>query len=1520
MASQDVEGSKAELKQQGAIEVAQQASQDPQSHLRAEAVEKALVEETRKAGVPAYQFDPDASPDDKAAAARARLPPGFHHDHKPKGVAVVTDKDDGTPDQYDLPPPRSATDLLQEKADEASAAPNGEAHVEEDMRWARDRTGWAPQFEHQPTQEEKEEGTLLDHQTFLEGRLDDKFFGDWYHNAGVIVFACLSSWVIAVLGGGLAWIFIVMAACSTYYRTSIRRVRRNFRDDVNREMAKQRLETDTESLEWINSFLVKFWPIYAPVLCDTIINSVDQVLSTSTPAMIDNLRLKTFVLGSKPPRLEHVKTYPKTEVDTVIMDWKFSFTPNDTMDLTARQLKNKINPKVVLEVRLGKGLVSKGLDVIVEDMACTGLMRVKVKLQIPFPHIERVDVCFMEPPEIDYVCKPLGGDTLGFDINFIPGLETFIKDQIHNNLRPMMYAPNVFPVEIAKMLAGNAIDQAIGVVAVTLHGARQLKNPDAFAGTPDPYAVVSLNNRVELGRTKTISDTDSPRWNETIYVIITSFAESLTITPYDWNEFRKDKELGAATFPLERLEQQAEHEGLFLEVMAGGRSRGAVHADIRFFPVLEGTQLENGQTQPPPEMNTGIARFVVEQAKDLDASKSMVGQLNPYGVLLLNGKEIHITKKLKRTNNPIFQNASKEFLVTDRKSARLGLVIKDDRDLGRDPVIGTYQIKMNDMLKMMEKGQQWFHLNGAKSGRAKLILDWKPVALAGIAGGSGYVDPIGVMRFHFKSASDLRNLEAFGASDPYARVLLSGYQKARTVTFRNNLNPEWDEVVYVPVHSPQEKITLEVMDEETINDDRTLGSVDLRVSDYVRENEEGGYEIDDERQLISSPLRSGRSQKGILNYTVAFYPSIPVVNPEDEEKEEENLNGDAEGAELSRKSTDSKRVGGHSKTASVDSKATTALNGTSPNGVTPEAQSSRASLDTNGTRPQTAKDSETMSVKSIKEVPKTYISAEDLTKYESGFIVFNVHEVQLSRPNVQVEVLMDDYMFPAYSSPKVRSKTAKIDDVGDAFVRELEFSKITLRIIDKNNTKDESDDHTVAKLTGDTLTTLQRILYTPTDLTLRSAQGEVSKVTVSARYIPVTMKLDPTESINNMGTLVVHFLDAADLPSADRNGFSDPYCKFRLNDKEVFKTKVQKKTLHPAWNEMVETDIKSRLNSTCRVDVYDWDFGDKADYLGGTHFDITSLTPFESKEISLPLDGKSGAIRLKLLFKPSYVVRSRQGSSTFAGTFATPGKIVGAPVKGVGFVGGNVIKGASFLKHEGSSFLKNGIMGRFRGEDASSVHEAEEESPAPLAPAAILVEGETPPASATTNNLQHSRSRSVASHYGDRLGVAGKGETGTATISVVSASGYPPNANVRVFIKAIGPKGAKEVLKSKAIKSGGGPVYYDPSHETCRVHNTTADAQYQVRVVDHSTFGSDGQLGEALFFVDDQGSVAGQDKQVKIGTGTVTLRSSFAMSENNLRPGTANSNNDGASEVMDSPDSKKTGRRSFLGKRSVSGA
>lgn len=71
MAAPDTEPAKAELKQQGAIEAGQEAAQESAPDVSPDAVEKVLVNETKKAGAPAYQFDPDASPEEKAAAAQA---------------------------------------------------------------------------------------------------------------------------------------------------------------------------------------------------------------------------------------------------------------------------------------------------------------------------------------------------------------------------------------------------------------------------------------------------------------------------------------------------------------------------------------------------------------------------------------------------------------------------------------------------------------------------------------------------------------------------------------------------------------------------------------------------------------------------------------------------------------------------------------------------------------------------------------------------------------------------------------------------------------------------------------------------------------------------------------------------------------------------------------------------------------------------------------------------------------------------------------------------------------------------------------------------------------------------------------------------------------------------------------------------------------------------------------------------------------------------------------------------------
>jgi Ca2+-dependent lipid-binding protein len=196
----------------------------------------------------------------------------------------------------------------------------------------------------------------------------------------------------------------------------MKRVRRNARDDIQRELVKHRLASEHETADWINNFLDRFWLIYEPVLSETIVSSVDQILSTETPPFLDSIRLSGFTLGTKAPRIDKVRTWPKTADDVVMMDWGISFKPNDNSDLTPGQIAKKVNPKIVLAIKVGKSLATATIPILLEDIEFSGLMRIRLKLMSNFPHVQVVDLSFLERPDFDYVLKPLGGDTFGLDI------------------------------------------------------------------------------------------------------------------------------------------------------------------------------------------------------------------------------------------------------------------------------------------------------------------------------------------------------------------------------------------------------------------------------------------------------------------------------------------------------------------------------------------------------------------------------------------------------------------------------------------------------------------------------------------------------------------------------------------------------------------------------------------------------------------------------------------------------------------------------------------------------------------------------------------------------------------------------------------------------------------------------------------------------------------------------------------------------------------------------------------------
>jgi Ca2+-dependent lipid-binding protein len=105
---------------------------------------------------------------------------------------------------------------------------------------------------------------------------------------------------------------------ATYYRTSIKRTRRNARDDMQRQVSLNRLETDIETVGWMNHFLDRFWLIFEPALSAQVIGQVDAVLSENTPSFLDSIRMSSFTLGTKAPRVDGIKVYPGTAPDVVV--------------------------------------------------------------------------------------------------------------------------------------------------------------------------------------------------------------------------------------------------------------------------------------------------------------------------------------------------------------------------------------------------------------------------------------------------------------------------------------------------------------------------------------------------------------------------------------------------------------------------------------------------------------------------------------------------------------------------------------------------------------------------------------------------------------------------------------------------------------------------------------------------------------------------------------------------------------------------------------------------------------------------------------------------------------------------------------------------------------------------------------------------------------------------------------------------------------------------------------------------
>ncbi|XP_056858816.1 synaptotagmin-4 [Raphanus sativus] len=493
-----------------------------------------------------------------------------------------------------------------------------------------------------------------------------------------------------------------------------------------------------QKLNWLNFELEKIWPYVNDAASELIRSSVEPVLEQYTPAVIASLKFSKLTLGTVAPQFTGVSILENESGPNGI-----------TMEL---EMQWDGNPKIVLDI---KTLLGVALPIEVKNVGFTGVFRLIFKpLVDEFPCFGALSYSLREKKGLDFTLRVVGGE-----LTSIPGISDAIEETILDAIEDSI----TWPVrKIIPILPGDYSDlelKPVGTLDVKLVQAKDLSNKDLI-GKSDPYAVVfvrPLPNKTK--KTKTISNSLNPIWNEHFEFVVEDVStQHLTVRVFDDEGVGSSQLIGAAQVPLNELEP-GKVKDIWLKlvkdlvVQRDTKNRGQVQLELLYCPLGKESGFKNPfnpnysltilekvlkpesedsdatdvkSSQSPKKKDVivrGVLAVTVVAAEDLPAVDFM-GKADPFVVITLKKAEAKSkTRVVPDSLNPVW-NQTFDFVVEDALHDLLILEVWDHDKFGKDKIGRVIMTLTRVMLE--GEFQEWYALDGAKSGKLCIHLKWTP--------------------------------------------------------------------------------------------------------------------------------------------------------------------------------------------------------------------------------------------------------------------------------------------------------------------------------------------------------------------------------------------------------------------------------------------------------------------------------------------------------------------------------------------------------------------------------------------------------------------------------------------------------------------------------------------------------------------------------------------------------------------------------------------------------------------------
>merc|ERR1712013_297107 len=264
---------------------------------------------------------------------------------------------------------------------------------------------------------------------------------------------------------------------------------------------------------------------------------------------------------------------------------------------------------------------------------------------------------------------------------------------------------------------------------------------------------------------------------------------------------------------------------------------------------------------PGAPLPNGKAKLKLIKAKELIQADNN-SKSDPYAMLVY-GSQVEKTKVIQNCHEPEW-NHEAEFDFPDGDERCFYVEVFDSDKVGKDTSLGNLSLDITDILALDGTKGKWFPLSGVPSGKVLLSAEFLDQLgrkasdiLPGLLKGGDNDNlgarkdsktgdfpisnlPSGKAKLHVIKARNLIKADIVGKSDPYA-VLIFGKQLQKTKTIRNTSEPEWNhEAEFDVPDGASRNFYIEVFDSDKLGKDKTLGKLNLDITDVLSLADQGG--------------------------------------------------------------------------------------------------------------------------------------------------------------------------------------------------------------------------------------------------------------------------------------------------------------------------------------------------------------------------------------------------------------------------------------------------------------------------------------------------------------------------------------------------------------------------------------------------------------------------------------------------------------------------------------------------------